>query len=672
MLLRLSPFAKHSQSLVPSTPSSSSHPTSPLDVPELLQHIFSFLNQRALRTVFLVCRKWLYLSQHRHRREVIWDVRWEHSSPFKTLTRLGGAERLVLHNGQWGLSWISLDLRSILQGIQAAKGYNPFVLLGITVGTLVKTVKRSHPINGFIHPLRELVFSTWDIKGEWVNSLAFPETLTSLKMEKLCEFRVDIIRILVVCPLLESLDLYFDMCVWGEGPCTDQGKDALPARLPLRSLVLTNLNAPQSWLEDLLTLTPNLDTLKLIDHDKHYINHTNRTWEYWDWDRLRNHLQSLSLPRKQLFYGEYWYHNNELAPLEADLTICPKAQDHTFLYYNLTPTVLTFLDEQPVFLTSLEILQPKYTHCVYDGWNLHNKLPYTARPLHQLLCECPNLRHLKTLKMHYMTDFMDVHRRIPIYPVLSSTDQGQEGWLEDVQEALPPNNVPGIWICRGLETLHLELHVHDQAIEKGKHHSRILYGYIATVCPQLINLRIRFPHFCQSLSIKSWSSKYEPYVLEGGLCLLSKLQHLERLWISHGIFVCENPSELNWLAKFGRTEEHRARRREVVDGWGSRLRGEAMLEADRFEKCAGIAGEILGARAFDEEVVTGLENLGLLQDVVNTVAEMDADEYKILPELFKVACGIHHERNPEKEIKALFHSPPVGLKAKLLSRVSTS
>ncbi|KAF9545687.1 hypothetical protein EC957_010550 [Mortierella hygrophila] len=439
------------------------------------------------------------------------------------------------------------------------------------------------------------------------------------------------------------------------------------AHTPTKAKMLSQL----SWLEDLLTLTPDLETLKLIGHEK-YIYHANHTMEYWDWDRFRTHLQSLSLPRKQLFYGEHWHHGLDLVPLEADLTICPNTQHRTFFYYSLTPTVLTFLKEQPVFLTSLEILQPKYISCVYDGWNLHNKLRYTARPLHRLLCECPNLRHLKTLKMHYMTDFMDVHRRIPIYPVLSSTDQGQEGWLEDVQDAPHPNNVPGIWICRGLETLHLELHVHDQAIEKGKHHSRILYGYIATVCPQLIHLRIRFPHFCESPSIKGWPSKYEPYVLEGGLCLLSKLQHLERLWISHGIFFCENPSELNWLAKFGRTEEHRARRREIVDGWGSRLREEAMLEADRFEKCAGIAGEILGSRAYDEEVVTGLENLGLLQDVVNTVAEMDADEYKILPELFKIACGDHHERNPENEIKALFYSPPVGLTAKLLSCVSTS
>src|SRR5690349_9132739 len=104
MVLRLSPFAKHPQSPLPSTPSSPNHPNSPLDVPELLQHIFSFLNQRSLRTIILVCRKWLYLNHHRLLREVIWDVHWKHSSPYKALTRLAGAERLVLNNTQTKIS----------------------------------------------------------------------------------------------------------------------------------------------------------------------------------------------------------------------------------------------------------------------------------------------------------------------------------------------------------------------------------------------------------------------------------------------------------------------------------------------------------------------------------------------------------------------------------------
>lgn len=245
MLSRLSLFAKYSQSPLPSTPSSN-RPSSPLEVSELLQHIFSFLSQRSLRTAILVCRQWFHLNHHCLNREGIWDVRWERSLPFKTLSRLVSAERLVLKNNQTEISWNSPDLRRLLQCIQAAKGYDLCTLLGIDIGALIKTVSRSYPIKGFTHPPRELVFSSYDFKEEWVNSLPLPGTLTNLKMDKYREFHVDIARILVVCPFLESLELcsyYYNVTV--RGPYTDQGKDALPARLPLRSLVLINLRAPQ-------------------------------------------------------------------------------------------------------------------------------------------------------------------------------------------------------------------------------------------------------------------------------------------------------------------------------------------------------------------------------------------------------------------------------------------
>jgi hypothetical protein len=263
-----------------------------------------------------------------------------------------------------------------------------------------------------------------------------------------------------------------------------------------------------------------------------------------------------------------------------------------------------------------------------------------------------------------------------MYPALVSEDEWHPRELQlqqqqQEEQQTPPPNVPGIWICRGLETLQLELHIHDRVIEKGTHHSRILYGYIANVCPQLIDLRIRFPHGCSNPSTRPWKTNYKPYILEGGLCLLSKLRYLERLWIVHGNFVCESASELNWVAKSGRTEENRIRRREIVDGWRARLEEEAALESSRLKSCAGVAGEVLGIRADGEGVMSGLRSLGLLQDVVDTVADMDTDERNILPELFKTAFGSYREQNPEKEMNRLFHGPSISLKAKMLSWVSS-
>ncbi|KAF9139766.1 hypothetical protein BG015_001911 [Linnemannia schmuckeri] len=183
--------------------------------------------------------------------------------------------------------------------------YDPLIMLRQMMhkgfGTLAKPVSKSHRIKGFTHPLRELVFSN-DFKEEWIDSLAFPSILTTLKMDKYREFQIDITRIFVICPLLESLDLYSYYNVTILDPYTDRDKEALPDRLPLRSLVLTNLLAPQSWLENPLTVMPDLDTLKLLEHNK---CNTEVVPKYWDCERFRKHLQALSLLRKQFFYAEY-------------------------------------------------------------------------------------------------------------------------------------------------------------------------------------------------------------------------------------------------------------------------------------------------------------------------------------------------------------------------------
>ncbi|KAK5829028.1 hypothetical protein F5H01DRAFT_374424 [Linnemannia elongata] len=676
MFSKLAPFSTSKQQQLQTTPSLC-RPLSPLDIPELLQHIFSFLNQRSLRIAILVCRQWLYLNQHRLHREVIWDFSWGLSTLTQTLKRLPGAHRLVLRKYQSNIQENNPDLRKILQSIQVSPEISPAAsCLWSAIDVLFRSIPTPPPIEGFSHPIRELVFHSNEFSEEWINQLPLPPTLTSLKIDRRWEFKIDVARIIVMCPLLESLDLSASSSLIIQGPCTERGKDALPSRLPLRSLVLRNLCAPQSWLEDLLSVTPDLETLKLIELNKYY---DERAMEHWDWDRFRARLQAISLPRKQLFYAERWKPQDICPPVETDLTICPNTKDRTFPFYDLTPKVLAFLKDQPVFLTSLEIIQPKNALCAKDGWRISEELPYTCRPLHQLLCESSNLRHLKTLKMPYMTAFMDVHRRIPMYPEpatlymhLAEHQQEQRQEQEHEQETPDSNNVPGIWICRDLESLELNLHFHDQAIENGTHHARIVYGYIATVCPHLIDLRLRFEDEC-SIENYYWQSRDRPLILESGLCLLSKLRRLERLWIDHGLLDYNNPSELNWLAQSGRTKEHRAARREIVGGWAERLQEEAAMEAGRLENSsASVADEILGPRADDEDVVRGLRNLGLLQDVANTVGEMDTDGYEILPELFKIALYHHEfEQNPEKEMKSLF-GPQDGLrlKTKMMSWIS--
>lgn len=68
--------------------------------------------------------------------------------------------------------------------------------------------------------------------------------------------------------------------------------------------------------------------------------------------------------------------------------------------------------------------------------------------------------------------------------------------------------------------------------------------------------------------------------------------------------------------------------------------------------------DILGVRAGDEELLASLKNLSLLQDVIDMVTEMDADDFVCLSSLRRLACGRHLEQSPEKEISSIFYVEP--------------
>ncbi|KAF9087197.1 hypothetical protein BGX29_000964, partial [Mortierella sp. GBA35] len=139
-----------------------------------------------------------------------------------------------------------------------------------------------------------------------------------------------------------------------------------------------------------------------------------------------------------------------------------------------------------------------------------------------LLCECSRLRYLETLKIPYMTNFMDIHHRIDMYYSPSS-----------VGEAISPSaNIPEIWVCRGLKELRLDLQFHGMGKLKDPHHLRITCGYVARACPLLQDLEIRIPRICRS-PLGNKAVDAEPFKLEGGICLFSRLIYLERLRIEH-------------------------------------------------------------------------------------------------------------------------------------------
>ncbi|KAG0377463.1 hypothetical protein BGX24_006063 [Mortierella sp. AD032] len=220
---------------------------------------------------------------------------------------------------------------------------------------------------------------------------------------------IDVERILVICPLLETLHVSSSVFSTFEELSASQRKliTTLPDRLPLRSLVLKHPLVAQSWMEGLLARMPNLEVLKLIGL-------TQVGDRVWDWPRFRKYLKSLYLPLKRFHYSIQLMRSIDEEQEEEIAAVCPNTREPTLSLHGLTPKVIKSLTTQYVVLTTLEIHLNGNALCQGDGWvlNFRDVEPrYTARPLHYLLCEGCTLRHLKILKIPYLVDFMDLHRR---------------------------------------------------------------------------------------------------------------------------------------------------------------------------------------------------------------------------------------------------------------------
>lgn len=626
-------------SLSPSSPSG--RPLSPLDVPELLEHILSYLSRYTLaKTVIHVCREWLLLVQRRLHREVSWDSDWKPCVPQQALDRLPGAERLVIRSVQPRFDWYGPDIHTAFQDLQR-----------LSSQLALDDRYKGATLAGFNQPLRDVVLQiAYNFSDELKNTLPFPPSLTSLTIDHMTRFAVDIRRILTICPLLESLHLLTSTYVYLQGASINVGEAPLLHRVPLRSLVIQRFDTSQSTMEEILTMTPNLEDLQLVALVK------NRNGSRWDWKRFSKHIQSLSLQLKRFHFSI----SQEVLPddelQEATFSICPHARDRTFSPYDLTPNVVRRLTELPFFLTSLEILPSPNHLCHPRGWRMDERVMdsvYSARPLHHLLCESPSLRHLKTLRMTYILDFMDIHRRLEMYTLREEEGGGHSTVaLADV--------TPGIWICRDLTTLEVDVHFHRKGARRGAHLPRIVYGYISRVCPYLQDLLITFPFFC-NIHIHSQNGLENPYELEAGLCLLSRLVYLERLRVYYQTVECKM-WELNWLCRSGRTVEDRNERRRIIDKWTNFLELEAVKEGARLKTDTGtnyVQGTAAApVRGQGVELMTGLQKLGLLQDVRDMVLEMDGDDFVCLPELYQLAVGrVHLEQAPEKEIRSTFEAP---------------
>ncbi|KAF8930363.1 hypothetical protein BGZ47_000595 [Haplosporangium gracile] len=703
----------------PTTTTDTRRTPSPLDIPEILELIFLHLDEHTLRyRVVYVCRQWHRLNQGRLLRSVVWDSSWSKERLYTMSAKLVGAARFsyyLLSKPDEGLQgW---EIKDAIERAQeeyrrldehrsnrSGSGSESMVIneLGQTAttasATTTATATAPSPsltttamtaLTAVLYnfgPLKELnlaldmSFSQYAAQG-----FPYPDTLTKLVMTILVPDQGFIVLGLSSllqnrCPLLEILEIHGTPeveLVWTLPATTvdrdqEQQHQSWQQPLALQSLILDNTTFDQGSLENLLTFASKLKVLKLIA-----VPSSNNDQGY-DWLRLLRHLQSLPIVLETIHIST---HNQQTLPevFQAMSEICTSSSIVSEWNLWVLDTSSSLLKDLELHtgtnsLTTLEL----FSKARRPGTSYHlSELRGAPLFLHQLLSSTDKLVHLKTLKTIVRLEDWDIYRRGGYFlldnPNITESNNDKNGnsnkfygnnnidmYTTTAAATLymsePTRSPPVIWRCRWLQTLHIEVYAPNEFMSKAPVQSRIIFGYVSRVFPQLEELRVHTPHFCQNIRIAhDLSCPKIRLELEGGLCLLGRLRHLQRLDVrpgNHASWTLNNVKDvdLDWMLPSGHYFKSKWSRRNEVKQWQKRREHEKKLEADQKETVVS-GSRVISDVSAGTEVLDQLRNLGLLKDVKEMVKEMESMSVLPLPSLEGLSLRHPYFVWPENEIK---------------------
>ncbi|KAF9143018.1 hypothetical protein BG015_000575 [Linnemannia schmuckeri] len=673
------------------TASSLTSSLSALEIPEIMANVFGWLDdETANRTLILVCRQWYVWNRHRIFRDLYWNSdQTQEDLETSVLSRLVcEPNRLFCHIrvrygdldsalDKWrqlvaALAWAD-PLKRHVRDMEGAPGEDDIRSGGEekdsrrereveeddAVGVVGTSSREgtSKPDDDGNRVLRHLTITgivqfdshMWQI----LSGLSYLTSLT-VKVDS-CGW-VSMHNILNSCRYLE--DLHLETTTWvsipgsnwlvgdeGEGEDEDhhlssmEGQPAQRRRLQtgplaLRSLVLRNAQFDQRALEAFLPFVPFLYRIQVAV----WLPYLSRP-SHGDRERLCQLLRT-NCPLVRVFHFSYQgLHVIRTAPEDMDpvFDLCPRMTDWMISAVHFTPSLIKRFPQD--VLTTLEIIGADCKH------------------LHAYLCTTTHLQHLRAPRTRFPYEHMDIHlRSTEGYPHTGGVrGSGYEG--EDQHQSVQDvaATVAKVWACRGLLTLKLAFsHMSNQPQA-----SRIVFGYISRVCPQLQDLEICGPEGVRM------DRKIRPtpmcMTLEGGFCLLSRLKRLERLCV--GIVMLDlklKDVDLAWIkgerggsdgggggsevlllsgSKVRPRSGSTTSIKSIKKGWSTLLRREKEQELTRVQNFGqwvdsspgdggyGGVGKVAKTESgqSDTELEQSLQHLGLLEDVVLLLKEIDTN-----------------------------------------------
>ncbi|KAG0339070.1 hypothetical protein BG000_002919 [Podila horticola] len=568
---------RHSTSLIHVDNTSQSPPStrpSPLQIPEVIECIFSFLDRTTLlASVRRVCRQWYLISRRFASQQLIFNDYGDtksYAQVFEAVSRAGNF-RWIYNNTKSSSAWPAF--RAVLERM------NKHFLANGTSTTLTDV---SSPV-----PLREFHILGNFSPGWLMLALPLLPHLTSLKIDYFITTRFSMAPILRTCPELTTLHIqgmsYLVALALHSNslssidlrPRASSPLERIPGdrSLKLRSLTIKMCQVDQSSLVDVLAVSPHLQELVLVANTTIAPQRPQRP-QRPALPVTRTITQEELIP----FIGKACPHLRKIhyslyrkplgaANVEQLIRCNPHVTDWSFLqqdvYTNLAQqlievrNVVTYLEIALYDNSGTDIFVPRSSPAVQSSTG---SVELAQRGLHRFLCASPLLLHLKTDTVTCAVERID-----PFPEALQVTT------FEPRQSAAPPlvteyTAPPKLWACRDLQSLTLHFtrtrQVHQDA---DRRYTRFVFGYLSRVCPKLRRLHLGLQ-----------DSRLD---LQSGMCLLSRLECLEG--VSFGLpgqySRWPKSLDLSWLPQSPPTVRMRlVRARELVK-WGQVLKEENEL-----------------------------------------------------------------------------------------------
>ncbi|KAF9437840.1 hypothetical protein BGZ76_010925 [Entomortierella beljakovae] len=374
-------------------------------------------------------------------------------------------------------------------------------------------------------------------------------------MHRVQESKIRLIPIFAYCPMLKSLEIdnIYPSCQIVEESSEDCAKFIDFTISGLRRLSIRGMVIERESLNAIIMRCPDLRTLRLLDIAQRSIDTTSfyrQTFYPFVIDQC---------PQLQEFHFSMAHElctreiatvmiNNIAPQVESSPTLLPSSnsQNQTFLR-NTTANGLNIntvsILETDIRLDTSSIYFSPFLHSHYSNiiTSLHiipssesvtPRYPiYVEEVLHEFLCSAPSLLILNAQSVTYKGEYFNDY-----YDSEATEAEGNHATRTPILEGdstVVHNEAPRrTWACRNLQKLRIKL---TPAYDDKPHikNSRITFGYISKMCPDLRELAIEQP----KLSFK----------LNGGFCLLSRLKKLERLIIKTPDITSLKMRDIEWM-----------------------------------------------------------------------------------------------------------------------------